>query len=266
MLLEVAIIILLILAFANLIGSTIGFGDSLIMIPLIGLFISIKTAVVLAGFWSLLLSTINAIKYREFFDKYFVKKYFIPAILGAIVGSSLIVVSPTEWIELSLAIFIFLYIAAKIIEILKNGKFLRPPEQELDLKERSMDSIPTSVFCIGSLSFGIVSGLIGAAGPINVMLLERTGHERESFIQNFAVASIITGSFKVIIYSYNSLFPVDMIWVFLIGFGVIYIAARAGHWLTPKIPKEKFQLLVLIMLFIIAIRLIFSFSEAIQAS
>ena len=45
-------------------------------------------------------------------------------------------------------------------------------------------------------------------------------------------------------------------WSFLVGVILIFLLTKIGHWLTPKIPKEKFSFLILILLLIISIRLI----------
>ena len=86
--------------------------------------------------------------------------------------------------------------------------------------------------------------------------MERTGHERESFIANFSLASLIISPFKLGIYLWNGLFPVEFIGVFLVGIILIFLLTKIGHWLTPKIHKEKFYFLILILLLIISIRLI----------
>jgi len=255
-LIELIIILLLILAFANFVGSAIGFADALIMIPLMALFIDVRTAIILSGFWSAWLSILNAIKYRDQFDMKFWKKYAIPAILGAILGSTLIIVAPLEWLQFSLSLFILTYICAKIADLIKVKKIIS--ENGFYINERSVDSIPTSLFYTGSFSYGFLAGLIGASGPINVVLLERTGHEKENFIQNFAVASLTVAAFRLSIYVWGALFPIDFLLLFLLGLIVIFLATRAGHWITPKIPKQTFQALVLLLLFIIAIRMLLS--------
>ena len=243
---EETILTLLILAFAMLVGSTLGFGDSLIFIPLAGIFLDVRIATVIMGFWSTLLSILNAIKYRSYIDKPFLKKYLGPGIIGVILGAILIVVAPLRWIELFLGVFIILYLIVKIRDIRRER--LEKPE--------ILNEIPDGLFYTGAFSYGLLSGLIGAAGPINVALLERTGHERESFIGNFAIISALVSSVKLVIYSWSGLFPLEFIWMFLVGIVVIFIVTRFGHWLTPKIPKQEFQILVMILLAIISIRLI----------
>jgi hypothetical protein len=243
---EEAFLILLILAFAILVGSTLGFGDSLIFIPLAGIFLDVRTATVLMGFWSTLLSILNAIKCRKYIDIPYLKKFLVPGIFSVILGAILIVVAPIRFIELFLGIFIAVYLVVKIRE-LKSEKIQKP---------ESINELSNGLFYTGAFSYGFLAGLIGAAGPINVVLLERTGHERESFIGNFAIISFLMGSIRLTLYTWNGLFPLELVWMFLLGIVLIFIVTRFGHWITPKIPKGKFQIIIMILLAIISIRLI----------
>ena len=251
---EEYIFILLILAFAILIGSTLGFGDSLIFIPLAAIFLDIHIAIVLMGFWTTILSTFNTIKYRQYFDKTLIKKYLVPGILGVIIGALLLVIAPIPIIELSLGIFIVMFIIAKIREIQKENDE-KSVERSLS-NETELNKLPNCILYPGAFSYGFIGGLIGTSGPINVVILEKRGHERESFIGNFSLISIIICSFRLIIYISYDLFPMELITVFLIGIVITYVVTKIGHWLTPRISKKKFKILVLILLTIIGVRLV----------
>ncbi|MGQ4875594.1 MAG: sulfite exporter TauE/SafE family protein [Promethearchaeia archaeon] len=251
---EEYIIILLILAFAILVGSTLGFGDALVFIPLVSLFLDVRIAVVIMGFWSTILSLLNSTNYRNYLDWSLVKKYAAPGIIGVLIGSYLIVVASTRWIEFALGVFVIIYVSIKIYEIFKEKQALENGIQIF--KERNLESVPRYLFYSSAFSYGFLGGLIGASGPINVVLLECSGYERESFIANFSILSAIVGSVKLIVYSASGLFPFDYLIVFFIGFGVIFLVTKVGHQITPKIPKEKFQIIILILLIIIALKLL----------
>ena len=254
---EDILLILLILAFAMIVGSILGFGDSLIFIALTAILLDIRIAIVLASFWSMCLSTFNAINYRHYYDKIFLKKLVIPGIIGIVIGSILLVILPSSrWVEVSLGIFVLIYVMTKFNKIRKDRIMQSENFENLNSLDNDKKEISNALFYTGAFSYGFLSGLIGASGPINAVLLERTGHERESFIANFSLASIIVSPFKLGIYLWNGLFPVEFIGVFLVGIILIFLLTKIGHWLTPKIPKEKFSFLILILLLIISIRLI----------
>ena len=253
---EEILLILLILAIAFSVGAITGFGDSLIFIALAAIFLDVRTAIVLASFWTVFLSLFNAINYRHYWDKKFIKKHCIPGIIGIIIGSFLLVISSLQLLELFLGIFVMIYVITKFNNIRKERNLKSEENQLFTTSNNENKDLSNMIFYTGAFSYGFLSGLIGASGPINAALLERTGHERESFIANFSLASIIVTPFKLGIYVYNGLFPIEYIGVFLVGIILIFVLTRVGHWLTPKIPKEKFFFLVLILLLIISIRLI----------
>lgn len=245
------IYILIILAFAILVGSTLGFGEVLVFIPIATFFIDVRAAIVLMTFWSATMCILNSVKYRIYVDKNLLKKYLIPGIIGVILGSLLIVIASTRWIELFLGVFVLTYTGAKFYEITNERE-----NRGMNIKERKLDNIPNYLFYSGAFSYSLLGGLIGASGPINVVLLERAGYEQERFIANFSLISLIISSVKLGIYMANDLFPIELMLVFIVGFPVIFIFTKIGHWVTPRITKERFQVIILILLIIIGIRLV----------
>ena len=54
----------------------------------------------------------------------------------------------------------------------------------------------------------------------------------------------------------SNLVETELCVIIVIGFVVLFIITKMGYWITPKISKEKFQAIILIILVIIAIKLI----------
>ena len=237
--------ILLFLFLAMFLGAAFGFGDALILIPFLTLIMEVQPAVVMATCWGVLLNAMNAVKYRAFIDKPFLKKTIPIGLACTIAGSLLIGVAPVAWIELVLGIFIACYVVFKA-RVLAREK----------LRGHVHGPLAPAWLYAGSAGYGFLGGLIGASGPIFVVILERTNHEREAFIENFALNSLVLTLFKIGIYTGSGLFPVDLWLVFLIGLPVTYLASRGGQWLTPRIPKEKFLVGILAILAAMAIRFV----------
>lgn len=250
------VFILLTLALSMFVGAILGFGDTLIFLGLAAFFLDIRVAVVIMGFWSLVLSSLNAMKYRSFIDKPYLKKFIVAGVIGIVLGSLLIVVAPVKLLEFIIGVFIIGYFIVKVREI-KNKPLDEATLEVINIRKEGMD-VPEFWFQAGSFSYGFFGGLIGASGPFNVVLLERTGHERESFIGNFAICSVCLSPIRVGIYLGGGLFPLDYLLIFVIGIGVIVIITKLGHLVTPKISKDKFMIIVLIFLFIIGIKMIVS--------
>jgi len=245
------LVILITVFLSSFIYGLIGFGDALILIPILTLFISIQSAVVLVNLCGVVPSLLNLIQYFKFIDKKFFIRGVITGIPGVLVGTLLIVILPLRWIELTLELFVLFYSTLKII---KNEKKNRPEDNEI---VKLVDqNLPNSVLIVGGFSYGFFGALIGAAGPINIALLENTGHHREEFIGNFAAISTVFGLIRIPLYLTQQIFPTEYLLVFFVAFPVIFIATKIGHFITPKIKVESFQLIIHIILFISSIRTI----------
>jgi hypothetical protein len=244
-------IILLTVFISSFIYGLIGFGDALILIPVLTLFISIQSAVVLVNLWGVVPSLLNLIQYFKYIDKKFFIRGVLTGIPGVLAGTLLIVILPLRWIELTLGLFVLVYSTLKII---KYGKKKKPEDNIIDRSDEY--NLPNSILVIGGFSYGFFGALIGAAGPINIALLENTGHHREEFIGNFAAISTVFGLIRIPLYLTQGIFPTEYLLVFFIAFPVIFIATKIGHFITPKIKVESFQLIIHIILFISSIRTI----------
>ncbi|MBN2153104.1 MAG: sulfite exporter TauE/SafE family protein [Candidatus Lokiarchaeota archaeon] len=237
--------ILLFLFVAMFLGAAFGFGDALILIPFLTMVMAVQPAVVLTSFWGVLLNVMNAVKYRAFIDKPFLKKVVPIGLAGVIGGSLLIGVAPVAWIELVLGVFIACYVTFKARALARER-----------LRAHVHGPLAPAWLYSGAAAYGFLGGLIGASGPVFVVILERTNHEREAFIENFALNSFLLTLVKLGIYTGTGLFPVDLWLVFLVGLPITYIATRCGQWLTPRIPKDKFLVGILVILAAMAIRFI----------
>ena len=244
-------IILLAVFISSFIYGLIGFGDALILIPILTLFINIQSVVVLVNLWGIVPSLLNLIHYFKFIDKKFFTRGIITGIPGVLVGTFLIVRLPLRWIELTLGLFVLVY------SILNIVKYWNKKKLENNIIGKSDDlHLPNSVLIVGGFSYGFFGALIGAAGPINIALLENTGHYREEFIGNFAAISTLFGLIRIPLYLTQQIFPTEYLLVFFIAFPVIFIATKIGHLITPKIKVNSFQLIIHLMLFISSIRTI----------
>ncbi|MFX1496766.1 MAG: TSUP family transporter [Promethearchaeota archaeon] len=231
--------------FSSLVYGIIGFGDALILIPIISPIIGIKTSVILVNIWGLFPALLNFIKYRMYLDKKYFFRFLSLGVPATILGTYLIINIRTEWIELVFGVFVLIYSSYKIALYLKNPTSL---EVNGSLKVNSL------VIILGGFTYGLLAGLISAAGPLNVVLLEKSEHYKENFIGNFAAIGTVLSISRVPYYVFGGLFPIELIFVFLLAFPIIFIGTKVGHKITPKISLRLFQLAIFWFLFIISVR------------
>jgi uncharacterized membrane protein YfcA len=236
-------LILLIVFFAAGVSSIVGFADALIAIPLLGLILDTRIGIILWGFWGILVMGLNFIRYFKNVDWKYVKTIVVYGIPGIIIGALLIGIISVIFIDILLGFFIILFILAQLF---KHTNHL------------SKGEVKYPILMLSGFVYGVLGGLIGASGPISVITLEATHHEKENFIGTFAAVSVPLTIIKLTIYLISGLFPVDLWWIYLLGFPIILLASRLGHWITPWISLKHFRILILIMLFLIGIQLIIS--------
>ncbi|MFX1418997.1 MAG: TSUP family transporter [Promethearchaeota archaeon] len=237
--------------FSSMVYGIIGFGDALVLIPIITPIIGIKNAVILVNIWGMFPALLNFIKYRKFLDKGYFFRFLSLGIPATILGTYLIIHLRVEWIELTLGCFILIYSSLKLYKYFKNP-------DNLELKNELNTTSPT-IF-LGGFSYGLLTGLISAAGPVNVALLEKTGHFRESFIENFAAIGTILSISRIPFYFATNIFPYDLSLIFLLAFPIIFLGTKLGHKITPKISVKKFQIIIFFFLLGISLRSIITAS------
>ena len=115
-------------------------------------------------------------------------------------------------------------------------------------------AVGRSIHIGGGFAFGFFGGVIGASGPVNVMLLKATSHQKENFIATFAISGLILNIFKIGLYLGQGLFPIEYWWVFILGIPVIYLGASLGYVITPRIPARKFEMIILGLMLVIGFR------------
>jgi len=237
-------LILIPIFFSSMVYGIIGFGDAIILIPIITPFIGVINAVILANLWGTLTSFLNFIKYREFIDRGYYFRFLFLGIPITIFGTFLIIGIGLNWIELILGLFIFMYSILKLYQYCKKTN-------EIEVK-RKLYTKSTLIY-IGGFTYGFLTALISAVGPLNVALLEKTGHYRESLIENFAAIGFALSIARNPFYFIIGVFPYDLLLLFLLGFPIIFFGTKLGQEITLKIPIKTFQ--VLVFCFLIGISL-----------
>lgn len=237
--------------FSSMVYGIIGFGDALVLIPIITPFIGVRNAIVLVNIWGTFPALLNFIKYRKYFDKGYFFRFITIAVPATIIGTFMIITIELEWIELILGLFIFIYSTLRLYQYYKKTD---------NIELRKYIETKSPIVFLGGFTYGLLTGLISAAGPINVALLEKTGHYRENFIENFAAIGLVLSISRIPFYFVGDIFPFDLIVLFFLAFPIIFIGTKLGQRLTPKIPVKLFQILVFCFLVIIGLKSIITAS------
>lgn len=232
--------VLIILFFSTFIRSTFGFGDALIAMPLLALVIDIKLATPIVAFISSIIALYifignrNKIKFSE------IKKIILPTLIGIPIGVIYLKNTDEIIIKLILAIVLILFSLFKLIS----------------KKEFKPINVNYSYF------FGFVSGLLGGAyntnGPPLIIFGTLRNWSAASFRATLQGIFLPVNIFIIINHGLSGLWNETVIKLFLYSLPIIIISTILGGYFHKRIPTEKFNKIIYLMLTLIAIVLIYS--------
>lgn len=216
--------ILAIVFIASLVRSTFGFGESLIAVPLLILFIPIEIAVPLSVLISIFIAAIIVVQDRKEIHFESAKWLIIFAALGIPIGLYLLIYGNENVTKALLGLLIILYAAYSLIS--KNTFKLK-----IDNK--------IWLFACGFLS-GILGGAYGLNGPPLVIYGNLRGWTAKNFratLQAYFLPASIIGMFG---YWYKDLWDWKVTYYFLISIPVIVPAIFLGRYFNNQLKDSTF--------------------------
>jgi hypothetical protein len=223
---------------AATVSGAAGFGGALLLLPILTNVIGVKAAVPVLTIAQLLGNASRVwfgrteIKWRPVF-------YFtLTAVPMSIIGSLLFVDLPKNFIMIGIGILLI------VIVILRRFKVTR-----FDFGEKGL--------LFGGALTGLLSGMAGSAGPLGAAFFLGLDLNAIAYIASEAVTALMMHISKSIVYQRFALIGLEELgYGLLMGIGMI-----AGSWtgkrIIERLPKEKFVLLVEILLVVSALQLIF---------
>jgi uncharacterized membrane protein YfcA len=222
---ELIYIYILVISFiATLVRSTFGFGESLIAVPLLLLFIPIEMAVPLSVLMSILVALVVTIQDHEHVHFSSAKWLIAFAIIGIPLGLIILIYSNAFYVKIGLGLLIILYSCYAIFG--KNSLRLNTDNK-------------TWLFICGFLS-GVFGGAYGLNGPPLVVYGNMRNwsakHFRATLQAYFLPVSFITS----IGYFAKGLITMEVLKYFLISLPAVFSAIFLGRFLNHKIKGDSF--------------------------
>jgi uncharacterized membrane protein YfcA len=246
------LIILIISAFiTSSISAVLGMGGGIILLGIMAIIIPNGYMVIaLHGIIQLISNTTRAYVFRKYLKKKIVKEFLIGAIIGAGI-SAIIIFLLIKFFEVSLASEIKVDFLKPIIGVFIIWYlFLKGPKKEKESK---------SFIKVGSIS-GLASIFVGATGPLIAPFFLNSNFTKENIIANKAACQMITHLTKIPLFifffnvnytqEYKLLLPLIL---------AVFIGTNFGKKILNMIPEKLFIRLFKTTLFIISIKLIFSY-------
>lgn len=236
------LMLLLLLFFTSWFTATIsgaaGFGGALILLPVLTKTVGAKAAIPLLTIAQLLGNLSRAwfgreeIRWRPAF-------YFIAgAVPLSIIGSRLFVGLPTGYITKSIGVLLI-----GVVVLRRTGI------SQFNIGEKGL------VF--GGALTGFLSGLAGSAGPLGAAFFLGLNLPAVAYVASEAITAVAMHLTKTVVYQRYALISLrEVAYGLLLGLGMT-LGSWTGKKIIERLPREKFILLVELLLVLVSLQLIF---------
>jgi uncharacterized membrane protein YfcA len=231
-------VVLMIVFLATFIRSAFGFGEALIAVPLLALFLPIKTAAPIAVLISITVALIVTIQDWHHIHLRSAKRLILSTFIGTPIGLFVLILFVDKIVQSILGIIIMLFALYRMIS-----------QSQYHLK----DDKKGWVF---GFAAGILGGAYGMNGPPLVVYGALRGWKPKQFratLQGyFLPASIVA----MLGYAIAGLWTYTVTWYFLISLPVVLIATFLGSIFTRRISSHSFMRYIYAGLLLIGIILL----------
>lgn len=232
--------IILVLFISSLVRSTFGFGDALIAMPLLALFVSIKIATPLVAMFAIIIAVSILWKEYKTIDFRSVRTLILFALVGIPFGLLFLKGAAESIIKIVLGIILILF---ALYNLFKPGL--------LHIKTERWAFV-----------FGFISGMLGGAyntnGPPIIIYGAMRKWQKERFRAMLQSVFLPTNAFIVIGHISAGLWTEEIINLFLYALPFVGIAIFLGTRLSKIIPTEKFVNYVYLLLIVLGALLFYS--------
>lgn len=220
-----------IIFFAYTIKGLSGFGSGLIAIPLLAFFLPLTIIVPLLG----LLSYSGTIMQSIHLQKSVAWRDMLPLLPFSILG-------------IGVAIWLLVNIN-ELILVRSLGVFV--------LAYSIYSLLPLAVYsgsrkwAILAGSFGgVVGALFGTGGPFYVLYLKLRGLDKAQFRATIAMIFLVDGGVRISGYAWSGLYTVQVLWMVLVLFPVLFAGMYVGNHLHVKIDQQRFNQIISVLLMV----------------
>ncbi len=232
--------VVLIIFFSTLIQSTFSFGGALVALPLLSLFMDIKTAVPLMALVFGLLAVAIIIEHWKDIHFQSAWRLIVSAFAGIPLGIVFLRLADEKILKAVLAVTVILF---ALVNLIKIKKF-----KQSDYRYAFL--------------FGFVSGLFGGAfnitGPPVVMFGTMANLSPALFRATLHSYFLFTNIYTSIGHFVAGNITGDVSVYFLFVLPVIVLSSILGKYFSKRIPEEKFTVIVKVMMLVLGINLLVS--------
>jgi len=228
-------------AFAEIVGTIVGFGSSTVFLPLAVLFFDFRTALILVAFLHIFGNIGRISFFRHGIEKSILLRFGLPSMILTLIGALLVPFISQSVLKGILGVFLVLYAS---LSFWKESLAVQP-------------TVTNSV--IGGGLSGFLAGLIGTGGALRGAFLTSFGMPKEKYIATAAAIALAVDITRIPVYFFQGFLESKYFWYIPVLFVVAITGSFIGKKIVSKIPQKQFKKVVLAAIFTIGIKLVYDF-------
>ena len=228
-----------IIIIAGFLQGLTGFGFALVALPLLGLFIDIKTSIPLIILLALCISVTLSVQLRNSINLKSIYVLMAATIPGIPLGVYTLKHIPAEILALSLGILMIVFTSYQLL--------VKPLPKQLGI-------FPTAL--AGFLS-GAIGGSIGAGGPPVIIYSTIQPWSKDQAKATLAFYFAISGVLISITHAYSGLITQEVTHLFLISLPALAIGIFLGTFAYTRLSDHSYKKLAFILVFLLGCTMIY---------
>jgi uncharacterized membrane protein YfcA len=211
---------------AGTLGGVIGFGSSIMLMPVLVIMFGPREAVPIMAVAALLANASRMLVWWREVDWRAFAAYSATGVPAAALGASTLLTIPQRWIEIAMGVFFLAVIPAR--------RWLAGHNLRINLWQLAL---------AGAL-VGYITGMVVSTGPINAPFFLALGLVKGAYLGTEALGSLAVYMSKAIVFRSFGALPVDILSKGLIIGSSLMIGSFVAKGLVLKLKAEQFSLLI----------------------
>jgi len=226
---------------SSLIHGSIGFGFGMIATPAVAMFTDIQTAITYILVPTMIVNLVSILSEGKFFEA--LRKFWfiiLLMVIGACVGTYLLIYFNSEYFKLLLALIIFVYLLQSLVKI--RASFI--------------SSYPkSSTYGLGIIG-GLVSGLTNVVAPLTIIYTLEMKYSKKDTIQLSNLCFLFTKIGQIVVFVYYGAFTQTAVELSAVSFIIVGVGLYFGLKIKKLIDAKFYIKILKFLLFIIACTLV----------
>ena len=218
--------VLLLGVVAGTLGGVIGFGSSIMLMPVLVFLFGPREAVPIMAVAALLANASRAAVWWREVDWRAFAAYSVTGVPAAALGASTLLAIPQRWIEIAMGLFFLAVIPAR--------RWLAKRNLRINLWQ----------LALAGAVVGYITGIVVSTGPINAPFFLAFGLVKGAYLATEALGSLAVYISKTIVFRSFGALPFDIISKGLIIGSSLMVGSFVAKRLVLKLKAEQFSMLI----------------------